>query len=160
MYSFDVSLYEILVVKNGSMVDKIEKLNSEDYESLKQAVPMVAILIAGADGVIDSDEKEWAQKGIELKQIGGSHDLHTYYEAVAENFEDRFKAVLSNCPEGTEKRQEYLVSELAKLNDVLHKLNRVLAEEFLESLRLYAKQVANASGGFLAGEQSDLRKPN
>ena len=54
------------------------------------AVPLVTILIAGADGRIDTQELEWSKKLTEIRSY--AHDdpnIDEYYTLVGEHFDAR-----------------------------------------------------------------------
>ena len=53
------------------MIDRFKILNEDEFLSLKDAVSLIAVLVAGADGKIDDDEKEWSEKITDIRSYSG-----------------------------------------------------------------------------------------
>jgi hypothetical protein len=126
-----------------------ENLSQEDLVVLENAVPQIAVLIAGADGKIDVKEEIWAEKVTAIRGFAGDKWLNDFYDEVHANFAIRFRDLIKHLPTETAKRQEVLSSELEKINPILAKLEATTAFKLYKSLKSYADQVAHASGGLL-----------
>ncbi len=113
------------------------------------AIPYITLLIAGADGNIKTDETAWGEKITGIRSY--SHDalLMPYYKKVGENYAERMKELLAALPFDTAERESAISAQLARLNDILPKLDYFYASLFYESLKSFARHVAESSGGFL-----------
>jgi hypothetical protein len=126
-----------------------ENLSQEDLVALENAVPQIAVLIAGADGKIDVKEEIWAEKVTAIRGFAGDKWLNDFYDEVHANFAIRFRDLIKHLPTETAKRQEALSTELEKINPILAKLEAETAFKLYKSFKSYADQVAHASGGIL-----------
>jgi hypothetical protein len=131
------------------MPDHFEVLNSEEYEDLKNAISWITILIAGADGKIDTAEISWAEKLAQIRSYKIPSELNEYYKEVGEDFHERLHEMINSLPENSEDRQKFLTNKLTELNPILAKLDEEVAAEIYTSFKSFAKHVARASGGFL-----------
>jgi hypothetical protein len=126
-----------------------ENLSQEDLVVLENAVPQIAVLIAGADGKIDVKEELWAEKVTQIRGFAGDKWLNDFYDEVHANFAIRFRDLIKHLPTETAKRQEVLSTEIGKINAVLAKLDALTAFKVYTSFKSYADQVARASGGLM-----------
>lgn len=123
------------------------ELSENEMKTLVDAIPYITVLIAGADGQIDKDELEWAEKVTEIRKFDYSSTLNSYYEAVGKNYQDRVNELIDELPGDTERRTEAIEVILGNLNPILAKLDPGIANECIDSFRSFAKHVAKASGG-------------
>jgi hypothetical protein len=126
-----------------------ENLNQEELVVLENAVPQIAVLIAGADGKIDVKEEIWAEKVTQIRGFAGDKWLNDFYDEVHANFAIRFRDLVKSLPTETKERQASLFADLEKINPILAKLDAETAFKLYKSLKSYASQVAHASGGIL-----------
>lgn len=126
-----------------------QEITEEEQQSLLNAIPQITILIAGADGNIDTAEVEWATKLTTIRSYSYAEELKPYYTAVGENFEADINSLLAQLPESTDERSAILSTRLNKLNAILPKLKNHTAFKLYESYLSFAEHVARASGGFL-----------
>ncbi len=131
------------------MIPLFDGLNTDEQSSMLDAIPLVTILIAGADGDIDHQELEWAEKVTKIRSYSYHESLRDFYLKVGETYGERLNQMLSDFPKETSARTEAISALLAKLNDILAKLDPNLARRYHKSLLSFAKHVAKASGGFL-----------
>lgn len=131
------------------MITALSQLDKKDYNLLIESIPMIAILIAGADNDIDLKEKAWAEKIIKIRSYSNHFDLKSYYKDVDEQFKDLFERLLSELPKDAEERNKELTKRLTQVNGVLAKLNMRTANQVYTSFIAYAEQIARASGGIL-----------
>ncbi|MDQ3142790.1 MAG: hypothetical protein M3Q56_11155 [Bacteroidota bacterium] len=124
-------------------------LSASEYQKLIDAIPLIAILIAGADGHIDFKEKEWAEKLSKIRSYAHEFDLKAIYQEVDKNFKPNFESWISKLPTNANKRCKEISLELASLNAIFAKLNMRTASQLYNSYLSYSEQVAKASGGFL-----------
>jgi hypothetical protein len=118
---------------------------------------LVAILIAGADGVIDKREISEVAQFLE-KQTRIKSELAEYFREVAPDFEDKMNVVLQGYPRKTAERNAVIVDDLSKLNAVLPKIASEFASQFYHILKKIAQKTAASSGGLLGMNAIDERE--
>ncbi|WP_235295899.1 tellurite resistance TerB family protein [Portibacter marinus] len=126
-----------------------KNISKEEYEMLQEAVFDVTILIAGADGEIDPNEKEWADKITHIRTYTGPEVLRQFYAEIDGYFEKHLDDKIKKLPQHVEKRNVKLATSLRNINPILAKLPQDVAATYYESLRTLATHVARASGGIL-----------
>jgi hypothetical protein len=126
-----------------------KNLDAEEYALLKDAIPQIAILIAGADGKISPDETTWAEKVTNIRSYSAREEYQEFYKEVGENFHERLEQLITELPSGVKERAEMISQTLLPLNGVLKKLEPKHAAQIYKELRSFAAHVAKASGGFL-----------
>ncbi|MBK8642886.1 MAG: hypothetical protein IPN15_11940 [Saprospiraceae bacterium] len=126
-----------------------KSLSDSEYNLLINSVPLVAVLIAGADGQIDPKEKEWANKIVKIRSFANTIDLKPLYQDLEEKFPSVLEETIQRLPSDAESRNILITKELSQLNPILAKLNIQLASQIYDSLLSYAEHIAKASGGFL-----------
>lgn len=131
------------------MIPEFEILEPEEQNVMFGAPILVAILIAGADGKIDNAEMRKAISVSSMKKVKARKDLKAFYDEVSKDFEDKLKFGINKYPNDPALRQQQIVEELEKLNDILPKLNKKFSIKYFESIKDFAKKVAEASGGVL-----------
>ncbi len=124
------------------------KLNTNEKELVLKAPLLVCILIAGADGKIDSKELSEAI-GISRDRNWVKANLNTYYDEVAQDFEDKIKILIQAYPYDGKQRNEIIIRELGTLASLWDKLGQEFSSELYESLKYVAQRIAQSSGGFL-----------
>lgn len=128
------------------MIEGFEQITHEEFATLRDALPMIAALIGGADGNFDSKEKYWAEKIANIYSFSKGEPLDEFFKKVADHFPDRTEAVYRHHQD-LEERNKYLSSELAKLNDIFPKMKPFDAYNLYRSFLHFADEVAQASGG-------------
>ena len=131
------------------MIKEFGRLNEEERDLLLKAPAMVTILIAGADDDIDDQEKDKAERLAKFKGISGDSLLLSYYTEVHQNFSLQLIELGKEYPAMAELRNPIIAKQLELLNNILPKLPRDYAIELYKSLKSFAKNIAEASGGFL-----------
>lgn len=131
------------------MLEAFEGLSAEERQLMYDAVPLVAALIAGADGKIDDNEKEWAAKLTHIRGFSEKGEIADFYENLGQDFDKKLDAVIAAYPSDSAERTAAISAELAKLNDIFPKLNYNFAKTYHKGLQSFAKHVAKASGGIL-----------
>jgi len=124
-------------------------LNEEQYSKLKDAPVHITILIAGADGKIDEQELNWAEKLTHIRTYAQPEELNTYYTDVEDSFDDKISDALSTLPSDLNLREKELSERLSALNEILACLDNSIAFKLYDSFVSFAKHIAKASGGFL-----------
>lgn len=131
------------------MIQQFAGLTAEESQSLVDAIPLITILIAGADGNIDDQEKEWATKLTEIRGYAHPDSLQEYYQAVGNQYSEKLNHLIDILPKEVNERTQHISEQLSGLNPILAKLDINYAYNMYKSLTSFAEHVAKASGGFL-----------
>jgi hypothetical protein len=131
------------------MIDRFKDIKEEEFTQLKDALALITVLIAGADGEINQHEKEWGSKITDIRSYSGPAVLQEFYEQVGIDYEDRVEYFINKYNIPVKERQEKIGEELAKLNDILQQLPQDLAAHLYKSYKSFASHVAKSDGGFL-----------
>ena len=129
------------------MIPQFEDLNQEESELMYSLPIYVSVLIAGADGKIDSMEIKKAVSLADLKKKKARKDLLDYYNHVNTDYEDKIKMTIANLPLGHKEREKILIDNLSQANDIFLKVDKAFAIKLYASLKETAKHIAEASGG-------------
>jgi hypothetical protein len=130
-----------------SMTTEFENLSESEKIALVNAPALVTILIAGADEEISKRELQEAISLTRTKQKNARKELLSYYNMVSPHFEENLNQILQKHPENPEVRSKLVIEELVKLNEILAKMDKRWASQFVESMRDIAKKVAESAGG-------------
>lgn len=132
------------------MIVQFEQLSEQEKQQLLDAIPLISILVAGADGRIDTREKAAAKKATHVRAYHEDTELlHSYYQEIDGIVEERMTSYLQLLSNNTEERTTQVVDELKKLNKVLPQLDPQYGAALYSSFCSFAKYVAEASGGIL-----------
>ena len=129
------------------MIPQFENLSQEEEELMYSLPIYVSVLIAGADGKIDDNEIKKAVSLAGLKKKKARKDLLEYYSHVYMDFEDKIKVTIANLPIGSKERENILIEDIKKANDVFEKIDNKFATKLYASLKDMAIHIAEASGG-------------
>lgn len=145
----DILIYTcILFEKRSNKLEILNRLSEGEKDQLLDAIPYITVLIAGADGEIDKDEKEWAGKLTKIRSFASNELLHEYYHSVGLDFENKLSAIVDSLPADQMDRNSFLSEKLAMLNPILGKLEDKISYSLYKDFKSFAKHVATASGGF------------
>ena len=125
------------------------KLSQDEYARLKDAIPQITILVAGADGKITPGETEWAEKVTNIRSYSAAEEYQAFYTEIGETFHTRLDELLETLPSDVTERSARISENLSGLNSILRKLEPRHAAKIYSELKTFAKHVARASGGFL-----------
>lgn len=131
------------------MTEKLKKSDNTSYTKLKDAVALITILVAGADGKIDLKESDWAEKLTEVRSYSTKSELKAFYKDVGLDYHQRFEYFIDTLPGGLDARNKEISDKLTELNDILPKLGKKTAALMYEDYISFASHVAKTSGGFL-----------
>ena len=131
------------------MIPGFGKLSESQFQIAKDAIAWISVLIAGADGKIDDEEKEWAAKVAHIRSYHNPNELTPFYEEVGKEFDSKMTQLLANVPLDVKERTAVLSRKLEQLNDILPQLDNNLGYHLVKSYRSFAEHIAKASGGFL-----------
>ncbi|ADR20141.1 hypothetical protein MATR_22430 [Marivirga tractuosa] len=129
------------------MIPELENLTESEIDLLKKIPAMVTILIAGADEEISKSELKEAINLTKIKQSKARKELLSYYQDIAPDFEKSLNELLNSYPKDAEVRSKQVIEEIERLNDILKKVDKNWAIQFVDSMKDIAKKVAEAAGG-------------
>jgi formate dehydrogenase maturation protein FdhE len=129
------------------MIPELKNLTESEIDLLKKIPAMVTILIAGADEEISKSELKEAINLTKIKQSKARKELLSYYQDIAPDFEKSLNELLDSYPKEAEVRSKQVVEEIERLNDILKKVDKNWAIQFVDSMKDIAKKVAEAAGG-------------
>lgn len=125
-------------------------LSEGQIEQLKAAPTLITILVAGADGTIDSQELNWAEKLTHIRSYADAHEgLNEFYASIEPTFSSSLEDTLKALPVSQSERESSISNSLAGLNKVLAILDNATAYSLYKSFTSFAEHIAKASGGFL-----------
>lgn len=130
------------------MLREFEALEASEIELMLKAPILVCMLVAGADGKIDSREVNKAMQ-VARRKAKSNDILWQYFSVASEDFEDKLRILLQNYPNNAEARNQILVEELADLNPILPRVESSFRRQFYSLLKELAREVAASSGGLL-----------
>ncbi len=131
------------------MLQEFQVLNNEERELLFDSIPLITILIAGADDEIDEKETEWAEKILKIRTYDHPDRLTHFYKEITQIYNQRLSHYLELLPNYAAERNPAISSMLEGLNTILPKIEVELAALFYRDLVTFANHVAKASGGVL-----------
>ncbi len=131
------------------MLEHFKGLTEDEKSKLMDAVPLITILVAGADGNIDAEELNWAEKVTDIRSYNLKGELKEFYIEVHATLRARVDHFLSVLPGDVPSRTSQIEEELANLNPILAKLNPAVGTKMYKGYISFAEHVAKASGGLL-----------
>jgi hypothetical protein len=131
------------------MLREFNKLTEAEQQQMLDAIPLITILVASADGKMDKHEVDWAKKLTEVRGYDYKSKLRIYFEEVGKHFGARLNEFNNSLPKETDARMAAVTAELAKLNPILHKMDIFDAAIYYKNFLSFAEHVAKASGGIL-----------
>lgn len=133
------------------MIPEFKGISENEFNQLREAIALITVLIAGADGEIEKDEKEWALKVTKIRSYSLPAGMKEFYKAVGADFSEVLEATIQkyrNLP--VKERSLKLSEKLSELNDIFAKLDdRRIAAKLYKSFKSFARHVAKSTGGIL-----------
>jgi hypothetical protein len=130
------------------MTEYLKVLSASEFDQLKDAISLITVYIAGADGDIKTEELKWAEKLTSIRSYNLPNDLKSFYTEVGLDFHERVLNYIKTLDQ-IDARNKTVTEKLTAINPILEKLNPRLGAALYESYISFAKHVAKASGGFL-----------
>lgn len=131
------------------MLYHISKLHRDEQELVKKAPLLISILVAGADGEIESEELQNAVRLVHTKSFSEASDIRHLYKEIDQNVEAALLQMIKGLPQDPAEREKRISEELSGLNQIFSKLDPQVAQDFYNSLRNFAVHVAQSTGGVL-----------
>ena len=133
---------------NQEVRTQLAPLKDDEIQSIIDAYPLVTVLIAGADGEIDSSELEWGSKLTHIRSYNENYGLNDLFKLVQEEFEQHIDEIMAKVPGNVKDRYEWIEPQLSHLNDIIAKLPNATAYAVYKSFKSFAQHIAKAEGGF------------
>lgn len=127
---------------------EFKDLSEDKIAKLKEAIPLITILVAGADGNIDTEETAWAEKITSIRSYKSEPFLLEYYQSIGSDFNDKLNSMVKALPNQVGERNGIISDKLAALNPILAELPLKEAGILYKDFVTFAEHVAKASGGF------------
>ena len=125
-------------------------LTENEKELIYRAPALVTYLIGGVDNNFDAAEEAQAKHVVHFRTATGDPMLFDYFTEVEKTFATQLEELVKQYTDlQAETRTGILSEELAKLNEVLPKIDAIYARSLLKSWKSLALAVAEASGGVL-----------
>jgi len=129
-------------------IPQFNHLTEKEKQLLLDAPTIVTLLIGTADGIMDNKEIAAGLRAVIVRKDSNDALLKPYYEAVDANYDQRlFEYSNQYKDKATEERTQELSEILAGLNDILANIDPLFASVFVKSLKSFAREIAQASGG-------------
>ena len=124
-------------------------LKSSEKELLLKAPLLVGMLIAGADGIIDSKEQKRLSNSLYKKARKYGNEMEVLFQKLVDNLNIYLIDFMHSYPRDPDERNREIVKKLGELNEILPKLDPNFAQSYYQNLRYIALQTAKASRSFL-----------
>lgn len=131
------------------MLTEFQNLTPAESQAMFDAIPLITILVAGADDNIDEVEMEEAQRLGRIRSFNNEGRIIAYYEKVEPTLPQRIHDLSKELPDEVEARQAVIAERLAALNPILAKMKQPFGYLYYRDFRSFAKHIAEAHGGFL-----------
>lgn len=131
------------------MLKEFSNLTPAEQQAMFDAIPLITILVAGADGDIDEVELAEAQRLADIRSYDSHGRLLAFYENIEKDLPARIQALGSELPAPVAARQEAIAVRLSALNPILSRMALPFGYLYYKSFVSFAQFVAEAHGGFL-----------
>ena len=131
------------------MLKEFQNLTPAEQQLLYDAIPLIVVLVAGADDDIDQVEVAEAQRLADIRSFNNHGHLNAYYEHIDDGLTGRIKQMIAELPNDLESRQNAIFARLSLVNAALAKMEVPFGYLYYQTFRTFAKHIAEAHGGFL-----------
>lgn len=131
------------------MSEYFTNLNQEEKTALSDALALITVLIAGADGSFEQEELEWAEKVTHIRSYKLKGELKSYYESVEDQLMEKIQYFIDQMPSNVGERSAQISERLSDLNPILAKLEPAVGSKLYQGFLSFADHVAKASGGMM-----------
>ncbi len=133
------------------MIPEFKGISESEFNQLREAIALITVLIAGADGEIKKDEKDWALKVTKIRSYSLPSGMKEFYQAVGSDFSLVLEEKIVKYGNlSVEERNLAISDKLAELNLIFAKLqDKRIAAKMYKSFKSFAKHVAKSTGGIL-----------
>ncbi len=131
------------------MLKEFRPLDPAEAQAMYDAIPLITILVAGADGDMDEVEISEAKRLADIRGFNNLGHIIAYYEKVKENLTQRIQELGTELPVEVQERQAEIARRLGALNPILAKMPLPFGYLYYKDFRSFAKHVAESHGGFM-----------
>ncbi|MBK8349223.1 MAG: hypothetical protein IPL08_17015 [Saprospiraceae bacterium] len=131
------------------MLEHFNILSEEEKVVLTDAVPLIAVLIAGADGKFEPEELDWADKVTHIRTYKMKGDMQEFYREVDKTFMEKLNYFMDSLPAGVEERNRVISERLSGINHIMAKIDPATGAKLYKSFVSFAEHIAKASGGVM-----------
>lgn len=131
------------------MSEYFTNLNQDEKTALSDALALITVLIAGADGSFEQEELEWAEKVTHIRSYKLKGELKSYYESVEDQLMEKIQYFIDQMPTNVGERSAQISARLSDLNPILAKLEPAVGAKLYQGFLSFADHVAKASGGVM-----------
>lgn len=124
-------------------------ISEDENTALVQAIPLITLYVASADGQINIEEADWAKRLTEIRSFKHDDKLGDYYMHVSATFEHELNELIRHMPPSKEERLAYFGDKLAQLDPILQKMDAHESYKLYKEFLSFALHVAKSSGGIL-----------
>jgi len=122
-------------------------LSADEFEKIRDAVPLITILIAGADGKFDKSQIEWAEKVTKIRSYNYKDDMKAFYLEVGKDYHEKLVKYIGDFPTNVADRNKIISERIALINPLMAKLDMTFGANLYDSFVTFAEHVAKSSGG-------------
>lgn len=133
----------------NKMLKEFKNLTPAEQALMFDAIPLITILVAGADGNIDEVELAEAQKLADIRSFDNHGLLKAYYELIDKDLTGKIQEMSKLLPNELEPRQQEIAARLSGINPILAKMELPFGYLYFKSFRSFSRHIAESHGGFL-----------
>lgn len=133
----------------NNMLNEFSPLKPSEQQVMFDAIPLITILVAEADGDMDEVELSEAQRLADIRSYDSHGRLLAFYELIEDNLVGRIQEMAKELPVEVGARQAAIAEKLAALNEILPKLALPFGYLYYQSFVSFAKFIAESHGGFM-----------
>ncbi|NJC24868.1 hypothetical protein [Neolewinella antarctica] len=131
------------------MLKEFKNLSPAETQVMYEAIPLITILVAGADEDMDEVELAEAKRLADIRGFNNLGHIIAYYEHVTVNLAERINQLSQELPNEVVPRQAEIGQRLSKLNTIFPILPAPFAYLYYRDFKSFAHHIAEANGGFL-----------
>lgn len=131
------------------MLTEFNNLAPSEQQVMFDAIPLITILVAGADGDMDEVELAEAQRMADIRSYDNRGRLLAFYEMIDNNLVGRIQEIVKELPNPLVERQAAIAEKLGALNAIFAKMELPFGYLYYKSFYSFSKHIAEANGGFL-----------
>ncbi len=127
------------------MIPQFEKLNLYEEELLLKAPVLLSVLASCSGNSINKIQKADAIKLAHIKTFTAIPELQPYFKEAEKNFKELFEVTAEQYYPFDEQKRNLIKKEIAKVQEIIKKLEPRYAMALTKSLERYAGHVKRAT---------------
>lgn len=139
-------MHKFAIAKVHLMLYQLQNLSAEEQTLVRRSPIWVTLLIACADHNIEEAEIDRAKEIIRIKSFTLKNDVKNLYKNLDQHVDEEIDFALKSLSSDGKERLAFLEQHIAKLNNILPKLDQAYATQLYNSLLSLAVSVARADG--------------